>query len=166
MARTVYQIGMRSFAALLAAVMVLATSVGTPARAGSDHVVTVGPSAHDVATTIDRLEALLKSKGISIMARVDHAAGAAKAGLELAPTTLLIFGNPKLGTPLMHSNRLVALDLPMKALAWSNETGKVWLSYTAPGALASRYDVKDRSGIVAKMTGALKAFTTKAIAAE
>ena len=70
---------------------------------------------------------------------MDHAAGAKKIGQELKPTELLIFGNPKLGTPLMQANRRIGLDLPLKALAWEDDAGKVWLAYTAPSALKARH---------------------------
>lgn len=133
--------------------------VVSPALAG-DFV--VKPSKYSVAETLDRLTNALKSKGINVMARVDHAAGAQKAGLKLKPTQLLIFGNPKLGTPLMQTNRGIGLDLPMKVLAWQDDKGKTWVTYTKPDVLKARYGIKGKDGIFKKMTGALSKMTGKA----
>lgn len=123
----------------------------------------VKQSPHSVSDTLDRLEKVLKSKGISVFTRVDHAAGADKAGLSLKPTQLLIFGNPKLGTPLMQANRQIGADLPMKALAWEDDDGKVWLGYTAPAALKERFGISGKDEIFNKMTGALDKLTGAAV---
>jgi len=96
-------------------------------------------SNHGATETIDRLEAALKSKGVTIFARIDHAAGAKAAGMQLRPTQLLIFGNPKAGTPLMQANQLIGIALPLKALAWQDAAGRMWLSYIDPEWLAARY---------------------------
>jgi len=93
---------------------------------------TVKGSKYPVKETVDRLTAALKDKGITPVARVDHAAAAKGVGLELKPTEVLLFGNPKLGTQLMQANRHIAIDLPMKVLAWEDDAGKVWLGYTSP----------------------------------
>ncbi len=100
---------------------------------------TTVPSAHGVKDTIDRLESDVKSKGMTIFARVDHAAGAKAVGLALRPTELLIFGNAKGGTPLMQASQTIGIDLPLKALAWEDADGKVWLSYNEPAWLAARH---------------------------
>ena len=131
-----------------------------PAAHADDHMI-VKESARSVSETIDTLQAALEGKGISIFGRVDHQANAKKAGLELPPTVLLIFGNPKMGTPLMQSNRKIGLDLPMKALAWEAD-GKVFLAYTDPKELKDRYDIDDKDPVFAKMTKALGAFSSKA----
>src|SRR5262249_56845935 len=89
--------------------------------------------------TMDRLEAAVKAKGLTIFARIDHAAGAAEVGLSLRPTAVLIFGNAKAGTPLMQSNQTTGIDLPLKALVWQDESGKTWLSYNDPNWLANRH---------------------------
>ena len=123
-------------------------------------------SPYSVAVTLDRLEAVLKSKGLTIFARIGHSAGAEKAGLNLAATQLLIFGNPKAGTPLMVSNRLVGLDLPLKALAWADEAGKVWLAYPSMEAIKQRHGIIDRDQVFAKITGALDKLTNFALRAE
>jgi uncharacterized protein (DUF302 family) len=97
------------------------------------------PSQHSVPETIQRLSALLKSKGVAIFALVDHSGEAEKAGLKMRPTQLLIFGNPKAGTPLMVAAPSTAIDLPLKALAWEDADGKVWLSYNSPDYLKQRH---------------------------
>ena len=108
------------------------------------------PSVHGVKESIDRLEADVKSKGMTVFARIDHAAGAQAAGLTLRPTELLIFGNAKAGTPLMQSHQTIGIDLPLKVLAWQDAAGKVWMSYNEPGWLAARHGDQLRGGEVAK----------------
>ena len=97
----------------------------------ADGLITL-PSAHDFATTLDRLVTALQTKGVTIFARVDHAAGAASVNMALRPTTLIIFGNPAAGTPLMQSAQTAGIDLPMKALVWQDADGAVTLSYNDP----------------------------------
>ncbi|MGA9640256.1 MAG: DUF302 domain-containing protein [Terriglobales bacterium] len=97
------------------------------------------PSPYSVPETLARLQTLLKEKGVTIFALVDHSGEAAKAGLEMRPTQLLIFGSPKAGTPLMVAAPSAAIDLPLKALAWQDAQGKVWLSYNAPEYLQQRH---------------------------
>jgi len=123
-------------------------------------------SAHDAATTLDRLEAIFKAKGITVFVRVDHAAGAMKIGEEMAPTQLLLFGNPKLGTPLMKVNREAGFDLPMKALAWTDDAGRTWLAVTDPAALKARYGLEAASPVIEKMTGAVTAMGKEATSKE
>jgi uncharacterized protein (DUF302 family) len=89
-------------------------------------------SSHDVKNTADRLETVLNEKGMTVFLRVDHTEGARKVGQELRPTELVIFGNPKVGTPLMQCSQTVAIDLPQKALIWQDESGQVWLTYNDP----------------------------------
>ena len=96
-------------------------------------------SPHSVPETIQRLSALLKSKGVAIFALIDHSGEAEKAGLKMRPTQLLIFGNPKGGTPLMLAAPSTAIDLPLKALVWEDADGKVWLSYNSPDYLQQRH---------------------------
>ncbi|MEL6289507.1 MAG: DUF302 domain-containing protein [Pseudomonadota bacterium] len=148
----------------VAALIALSPVTGTSAQAGghSKSPLLTKPSAHDAATTLDRLEAVLTKKGIRVFARIDHTANAKGAGLTLAPTQVLMFGNPKLGTPLMQSTREIAIDLPMKALAWTDAEGKTFLSYTDPAALKARYGITDRDAVIAKMTKALDGLTTAA----
>jgi uncharacterized protein (DUF302 family) len=100
-------------------------------------------SKYSVPETLDRVDGLLQSKGIKIFVRVDHSGEAEKAGLKMPPTQLLIFGNPKGGTPVMLAAPTAAIDLPLKALAWQDGDGKVWLSYNDPEYLRKRYGLTD-----------------------
>jgi uncharacterized protein (DUF302 family) len=97
------------------------------------------PSHHSVSNTIERMVAAATAAGMTIFARIDHAAGAKAVGLALRPTELLIFGNAKAGTPLMQSRQTIGIDLPLKALAWEDEAGQVWLSHNDPVWLAGRH---------------------------
>lgn len=101
------------------------------------------PSPYSVTETVDRLEAILQAKGITIFVRIDQRAEAKKVGLSLRPTQLLLFGNPEAGTPLMVTEPTIALDLPLKILAWEAADGKVWLSYNAPDYLKQLFSLCD-----------------------
>lgn len=100
-------------------------------------------SPYSVAETLRRLESVLKAKNLSVFARVDHSGEAAKVGLAMRPTQLIIFGSPKAGTPLMVAAPTVAIDLPLKALAWEDAEGAVWLSYNRPDYLQRRHEIPD-----------------------
>lgn len=102
-------------------------------------------SRFGVAETIDRLVATATGAGLRVFARIDHAAGAHEIGAPLRPTELLIFGHPKGGTPLMQDHQLAGIDLPIKALAWEDEQGKVWLSYNEAQWLAERHGLGEAS---------------------
>lgn len=147
-------------------VVLAALALALIGTARADEGLIVKPSAHPVAQTLDRLEAVLGKKGIVVLARVDHAANAANAGLELPPTEVLIFGNPKLGTPLMQSARTIGIDLPMKALVWEDEAGDVFLAYNDPAWLAARHGIEDRTEVIETMSGALGALTDAATTGE
>lgn len=138
--------------------------VATPASA--DNGLINKQSAHSATMTLDRLQAALESKGITIVARVRHQQNARDVGLELRPTELLIFGNPKLGTPLMTARQGAGIDLPMKALAWEDADGQVWLSYNDPAWIARRHGITDREPVVEKMATALEALTEGAVSRE
>jgi uncharacterized protein (DUF302 family) len=112
-------------------------------------------SKYDVKETLDRLAAELDKRGIKVAARIDHAAGAKAVGMELPPTEVLMFGNPRLGTPLMQSAPAIGIDLPMKVLAWQDKAGKVWIGYTAPETLKARHDISDRDEVFRLMAAAL-----------
>jgi uncharacterized protein (DUF302 family) len=143
------------------AVLLLST-----ARAGAaDGLITIR-SSYPVKVTIDRLETEVKSRGLTIFARVDHAAGASQAGLTLRPTDLLIFGNPKTGTPLMQANQAIGIDLPLKALAWEDAAGAVWLSYNDPDWIARRHALDGASAsTIAAVSAMLDAVSRKAAGA-
>ncbi|MGA8143472.1 MAG: DUF302 domain-containing protein [Candidatus Acidiferrales bacterium] len=96
-------------------------------------------SKRSVPETIERVTTILKSRGVAIFALVDHSGEAEKIGVKMRPTQLLIFGNPKAGTPLMLAAPSVAIDLPLKALAWEDGAGKVWLSFNSPDYLQQRH---------------------------
>jgi uncharacterized protein (DUF302 family) len=100
-------------------------------------------SPRTVMETLARLETIVQAKGLTILARIDHSGDAAKAGLEMHPTKLLIFGNAKSGTPLMIATPSVAIDLPLKALVWQDDEGKVWLSYNSPTYLKERHGIPE-----------------------
>jgi uncharacterized protein (DUF302 family) len=100
-------------------------------------------SAYSVNETLDRLELALKAKGNILFARIDQEREAEKVGLHLRPTQLLVFGNPRAGTALMDAAPSVALDLPLKALAWQDDEGEVWLSYNSPDYLKRRHSIDD-----------------------
>lgn len=121
-----------------------------------DGLITV-ESRFGVAETIDRLVDTVTRAGMRVFARIDHAAGAHEVGAALRPTELLIFGHPKGGTPLMQDRQLAGVDLPIKALAWEDEQGEVWLSYNDPHWIAERHGLGDASReAVAAMTAGMK----------
>lgn len=125
---------------------------------------TVVPSPHDVATTMDKLESIVTEKGMTVMARVDHGANAAKVEMELRPTQLLIFGNPKAGTPLMLCSQSIAIDLPQKMLVWQAEDGQVYLGYNDPAYLKERHGTEGCDEALTKVSGALGNFAKAATA--
>ena len=121
-------------------------------------------SSHGAKDTMDRLEAEVKAKGMTVFARIDHAAGAAAVGLPLRPTELLIFGNAKGGTPLMQSMQTIGVDLPLKALVWDDASGSTWLSYNDPGWLAERHGLgHEVDATVSALAAALDALARAAI---
>ena len=116
-------------------------------------------SMHSVTVTVDKLESALKGRGMTIFKRVSHSDGAAKVGLELRPTELMIFGNPKIGTPLMQCQQLAALDLPQKALVYEDEDGQVWFAYNDPEYIANRHNITGCDDVVSKISKALFNFS-------
>jgi uncharacterized protein (DUF302 family) len=119
-------------------------------------------SNHSVSATADKLTSTLKDKGMTVMNRISHSDGAASVDLELRPTELVIFGNPKVGTPLMQCAQSVAIDLPQKALIWEDESGQVWLGYNDPMYLKQRHDIEGCDAVLEKVAGALDNFATAA----
>ncbi|MFH2065891.1 MAG: DUF302 domain-containing protein [Pseudomonadota bacterium] len=120
----------------------------------ADGVVNV-PSDFSVQETADRMESILKDKGMTIFSRIRHAENAGKVGIELRDTELIIFGNPKVGSPLMKCRQSVAIDLPQKALIWKDDKAKVWISYNDPGYLKKRHDIADCEETLSKIEKAL-----------
>ncbi|MGA9090967.1 MAG: DUF302 domain-containing protein [Bradyrhizobium sp.] len=121
-------------------------------------------SSHGPQETMNRLEAAVKAKGMTVFARIDHAAGASTAGLSLHPTEVLIFGNARGGTPLMQSVQTIGIDLPLKALVWQDASGDTWLSYNDPAWLAQRHGVGGAETPVGNLTAALDAVAKAAAA--
>jgi len=121
-------------------------------------------SAYGVTATADRLEDNLITKGMTVFIRINHAEGASKVGMRLRPTELIIFGNPRVGTPLMQCRQSVAIDLPQKALIWEDEKKQVWLSYNDPGYLAKRHNIKTCDAVLNKIVNALSKFAKAATA--
>ena len=119
-------------------------------------------SPYNVKTTADKLETVLKAKGMTIFARIDHAMGAQKVGETLRPTELIIFGNPKVGTALMLCDQDTGIDLPLKALITEDEAGLIWLSYNHPQSLAKRYALKGCDAVLKKIEAALGNFAKAA----
>lgn len=109
------------------------------------------PSPLEPAETMSRLEAEIKAHGMTVFARIDHAALAADVGLALLPTEVIIFGNPQGGTPLMQAKQTIGIDLPLKALVWQDAAGKTWLSYNELDWLAQRHRVDGTERIITKM---------------
>ncbi len=112
-------------------------------------------SNHSARETADRFESILAEKGLTLFQRIDHAEGARKVGQELRPTELIIFGNPKVGTPLMKCGQSVGIDLPQKALVWEDKEGQVWLTYNDPNYLAERHGITGCGEIIKKIETAL-----------
>ena len=109
----------------------------------SDNGVTHLRSPYSVANTLQRLEAVITAKGLTIFARIDHSGEAEKIGLTMQPTKLLLFGSPKSGTPLMIASPTLAIDLPLKALVWQDTEGTVWLSYNSTEYLQQRHNIPE-----------------------
>ena len=147
-------------------IILLCTLFSTTAFAGDVNGLIKKKSAHSVSKTLDRLEGLLKKKGITIAARWKHSEKAKGVNIPMRDTELLIFGNPKLGSHLMTSKQTVAIDLPMKAIAWKDAGGQVWIAYNDPNYIAERHGVNDRPAQLKKMSGALAKLTSKAAAKE
>ena len=144
---------------VMAAAMAL---MGTGALAGAGGIERI-KAAGDVAATMDALEAAVTGAGATVFARVDHGAGAEGAGMELAPSQLLIFGNPQLGTPAMQDDPLAGLYLPLKVLVYQGGDGQVWLAYEDPAQMMSGLGgVGADAGYIARMHGALAKLTGKA----
>lgn len=146
----------------LAALTLAASALGTPAMA--EMVTKTSP--HSVSQTMDLLQAAVEGAGATLFARVDHAAGAAGVDMDLRPTELMIFGNPKLGTPPMQTNQTAGLDLPLRVLAYEDAEGVVHVTYHDPATLAADHGLPADAPYLGMMTGALDTLTSKAVATE
>ena len=130
--------------------------MAAPADNGMVHL----SSPYSVPETLRRLESLLQTRGLAVFGRIDHSGEAEKVGLKMRPTELILFGSPKQGTPLMVASPTLAIDLPLKALAWEDASGKVWLSYNAPEYLKQRHNIPDD---LVKNIGGIGALLQKAL---
>ena len=127
----------------------------------ADGLITV-KSSSSVKETMNRLEANVKQRGLNVFARIDHAAGATKVGKTLRPTELLIFGNPKGGTPFMECSQTVGIDLPLKALVWQDDSAQVWLAYNDPVYIAQRHEV-EQCPVARKLSKALSTIVMEVV---
>jgi uncharacterized protein (DUF302 family) len=123
------------------------------------------PSPYRAKETVDRLVAAVEAKGMTVFARIDHAAGAKAVGMALRPTEVVIFGNAAGGTPLMQAGQTIGIDLPLKALAWEDADGKTWLSYNEPAWLAQRHGQSNVSAVTDLLAAALAALAKAATGA-
>lgn len=123
---------------LSSAILSIALAAASAAASAADGLIEL-KSPHAAKATMDKLEELVKQRGLSVFARIDHTAGAAKVNKSLRATELLIFGNPQGGTPLMECAQTAGIDLPLKALVWEDAAGQVWLGYNDPAYLAQRH---------------------------
>lgn len=137
----------------VAIIVVLTSTQGTPSMA--DNGLVSVQSRASTRETLDHLLAALASRNLTIFARIDHAAGAASAGLTLRPTEVVIFGNPKGGTALMQEQQSAGIDLPLKALVWEDASGKAWLTYNDPAWIAKRHDLGAPSAAAIRAIGEL-----------
>ena len=124
-------------------------------------------SGFSTKETMDRLESQIRGHGMEVFARIDHAAGATKAGLELLPTEVIIFGQARGGTPLMRITQTIGIDLPLKALAWEDSAGQRWLSYLEPSWIAQRHGVgADADAVIKGLDAALSSLARRATDAQ
>lgn len=144
--------------AIIALILMASASVGVAA----DGLIAV-KSQYSAEETIDRLEQQVRQRGLTVFARIDHAAGAAKVGETLRPTMLLVFGNPKGGTPFMKCEQTVGIDLPLRALVWEDASGQVWLGYNDPAYIARRHSVSN-CPVVKKLATVLHDITKETVA--
>jgi uncharacterized protein (DUF302 family) len=141
----------------------LALAILVPGAAIAESGLVTKASKYSTADTVSRLEAVLKSSGMTVFARIDHRAEAEKVGLAMGPAHVIIFGNPKGGTPLMAAAPTVAIDLPLKALVWEDTGGRVWLSYNAASYLRSRHGMSGKDEAIAALDRALDTMINKAL---
>lgn len=140
----------------------LCLALATTAATAADGLIQM-KSPHSARQTMDRLENIVKQKGMNVFARIDHATGAAKVGATLRATEVLIFGNPKGGTPFMQCAQTAGIDLPLKALVWEDADGQVWLGYNDPVWIAARHQAGE-CPVVPNIVKALSAFSAAATA--
>ena len=143
------------------AVVIVLSLLPVMSRAADGLVAVKSP--HSVKETVDRFEGAAKARGLNVFLRVDHAAGARKINKSLRPTELLIFGNPQGGTPLMECAQSAGIDLPLKALAWQDASGQVWLGYNDQQYLADRHGAKECGPVAQNLRKALAGLAKEAV---
>ena len=124
------------------------------------------PSPYSAEETLNRLERVLQKKGVTVVLRWDHAAKASQVDIDLGPTELLLFGKPEMGSQIFTSAQSAGIDLPMKAIAWTDDEGQTWLGYNDPAWIAERHGIDDRDKVVNKMRNALGKMSDAAVAKE
>lgn len=147
----------------VAVTMVIALAAGDTARAEGEDLI-VKESAADFAATVQRLQAEIEKRDATIVATVDHAAAAKASGLELRPTTVIIFGNPALGTPLMQGRQTAGIDLPLRVLIWEDASRSVQIGYWPPAQITDAHGIENLEDATDRMTAALNAITDAAAA--
>lgn len=148
---------MKKFMAAVATALVLTAG---PALAAD---LVTKPSPHSVTVTVDRLVAAVEGAGARVFARIDHAAGATSVGMELRPTQMLMFGNPKLGTPALLAAQTSGLDLPLRVVVYQDKAGQVLVAYHSPSKLSEDHGVPADAEVLKTITGALNNLTNKAV---
>ncbi|OBT15564.1 hypothetical protein A9264_12925 [Vibrio sp. UCD-FRSSP16_10] len=151
----------KSLLGLFATLLVSFTAHASSSAQADNGLISV-KSNHDVVTTADRLVAALTEKGMTTFARIKHSEAADAVGIELRPTELVLFGNPKVGSPLMACQQSAGIDLPQKALISQDEHGLVWLTYNNPNYLKQRHNITGCDEVLGKISKALNMFATKA----
>ncbi len=141
---------------------VLLSMIAFSNAAFADDTMKTQASKHGFNDTQARLEAVLKEKGLTVFAKIDHADGAQKAGLKMQPATVTIFGNPKGGTPFMVASPESAIDFPLKVLVWEDAAGKVYLSYNTLSGIVARHHIKGRDELAKKLDSLLAAIAKSA----
>ena len=153
---------MKRIFALITALAAIVLFALAPSVFAADGLIAV-KSPHSAKDTMDKLEGIVKQRGLNVFARIDHAGGAIKIGKTLRPTELLIFGNPQGGTPLMECAQSAGIDLPLKALVWEDASAQVWLGYNDPAFLAQRHGAAN-CPVVENLRKALSGIADAAVA--
>ena len=147
---------------VLRSLAIVACLAASSVAAAADGL-TVLMSPHSAKDTMNRLEDVVRKRGLNVFARIDHTAGAAKVGKTLRPTEVIIFGNPEGGTPFMECAQTVGIDLPLKALVWEDASSQVWLGYNDPGFLGQRHGVP-QCAVIGNLRKALAGIAESAVA--
>lgn len=159
-------IGWPRMATILTTVLALLALASTTVHAKEPSPsVTTLPSAHDFATTVERLEQAIADEGLTLLTTIDHAANAANVELELRPTTVFLFGNPRAGTPLMQAAPTFGLDLPQRMLVWEDEDGDVFVTWRAPTVLAHEHGLAPDQAPLPNVAALLETLARTAVGA-